>query len=83
MVAHNGGAQNANYTTFRDCFTSCIGQSLAIPARKPARRKNDRVHGRKKSASQLVAGDETDEPVDADLTDFLEVLATLRHLTLT
>ena len=82
MTAHSPETETTNHITFRDCFTFCVGQSLAISAKKPPKRKSSRARGRKKSASQPAASDEPDETDDAQLSEFLEVLATLRHSTL-
>ena len=76
MAMHNRDIETANYVTFRECFTLCVGQSLAAPASKPIKRKKHRCHDRNKPLSQSAVSDELGEADDAQLSEFLEVLTT-------
>ena len=76
MPDHEEPANTNNYATFRECFTSCIGESMASQSKKPTtKRRSNRPYGRQKPSFQPIPNDEgpADAANDEQLSDFLEV----------
>jgi len=64
----------ANYATFRDCLSSLVLQSLAVPINKPSRKR--KVRGRKNEIKPVgqKEGEDGGGGQDAEeLSDFIEV----------